>query len=118
MRLLALDPQFIAYVQRHDEGVRRNFKVPVRTLPEADGISFRCPVCAVDGKELSRFAHFVVCWFEGRVPDDAEPGPGRWNPRGHGYKDLSFVPGVKSKSVQLLGGCNAHFHLTDGEVHP
>ncbi len=118
MRLLALNPQFITYVQRNDQGVLRNFSVDVRTLAEADGIRFLCPVCLVDGKEPARYTHSVKCWFEGRVPDDARPGPGRWNPRGHGYKDLSFVPGVKSKSVLLIGGCNGHFHLTDGEVHP
>lgn len=118
MRLLALDPQFYAYVQRNDEGKLRNFRVPVRTLAEADGIAFLCPVCFVDGKGPPWHAHQVVCWFEGRVPNDAQPGPGRWNPRGHGYKDLSFVPGAKSKSVALIGGCAAHFHITDGEVHP
>lgn len=117
MRLLALAPQFIAYVQRNDEGVLRNFSVLVRTLAEADGLWFRCPVCMTDGKGLPRHAHRVKCWFEGRVPDSAIPGPGRWNPRGHGYKDLSFVPGANSRSVLLMGHCAAHFFITDGEVH-
>lgn len=58
----------------------------------------------------------MVCWFEGKVPDDAEPKPGRWNPTGTGYGDLSFVPGKKSNSVLLLGGCAWHGFITNGEA--
>jgi len=90
----------------------RTYRYPVDTLAEAHGISFLCPKCI----DHNGHAHSVVCWFDGRVPDDATPGPGRWNPTGTGYSDLSFVPGAKSKSVRLHGGCNAHFLVTNGLV--
>lgn len=84
---------------------------PITELERADGIMFRCPKCR-DGN-----GHSVICWFEGKVADDVQPGPGRWNPKGTGFADLSFVPGAKSCSIQLLGGCNAHFFITNGRVH-
>lgn len=84
--------------------------VPV-TMQEADGIRFLCPKCVnTDG-------HSVICWFESKVADDVQPGPGRWNPQGTSFEDLSFVPGAKTRSIQLLGGCNHHFFITNGDVH-
>lgn len=90
----------------------REYRHRVDTIAEADGISFLCPKCVDDQGR----GHSVICWFEGKVPDDATPGPGRWNPSGTGYSDLSFVPGAKSNSVQLNGGCNAHFLVANGMV--
>jgi hypothetical protein len=112
MRLTDLEPQFIKYVVK-DGGV---FYSPVDTLAEADGIDFLCPVCFLkNGGNVG--THMVACWFEGKVADDVTPGPGRWNPTGTGYGDLSFVPGKRSNSVQLTGGgCAAHFHITDGDI--
>jgi hypothetical protein len=107
------DPLAVSYTEDDFELVTgpRRYRYPVDTLAEAHGISFLCPKCIGE-----HGGHSVVCWFEGRVPDDEEPGPGRWNPTGTGYSDLSFVPGAKSNSVQLRGGCNAHFLVTNGLV--
>lgn len=93
----------------------RVMHVKVDTLAEADGIFFLCPKCFLANKGPVG-THGVICWFEGKVPDDAQPAPGRWNPTGSGFADLSFVPGTKTRSVQLVGGCAWHGHLTNGDV--
>lgn len=108
MRLTSLEPQFIKLTERHN-------LAHVDALAAADGIWFLCPKCfAANGGPVG--THGVVCWFEGKVPDDEAPGPGRWNPAGSGYDDLSFVPGKKSNSVLLTGGCAWHGFVTNGEV--
>jgi len=135
MRLLDLEPQFCRRVVKVEQYSTlkagrdplaksftdddfelvtgpREYRHPVDALADADGISFLCPKC-VDDQDRG---HSVICWFEGRVPGDATPGPGRWNPTGSGYADLSFVPGAKSNSVRLIGGCNAHFMVENGAV--
>lgn len=89
--------------------------VPCETLKEADGVWFRCPKCYHEAKGAPG-VHHVMCWFEGRVPDDANPGPGRWTPAGDSLADLTFVPGEREKatSVQLNGGCRWHGHIIGG----
>ena len=87
----------------------------VQTLSEAQGIIFLCPKCfEVHGGPEG--THSVICWFAGRgVPDDMDPKPGRWNPAGTGYDDLTFVePG--SVSVLLLGGCGWHGFVKNGDA--
>lgn len=126
MKLIDLEPQFLRYERRacepnvwidgvlSDKPYRELFHY-VDRLAEADGINFLCPKCfAANGSEVG--THGVICWFEGKVPDDVQPNPGRWNPVGTGYTDLSFVPGKKSNSVLLLGGCAWHGFITNGEV--
>lgn len=111
MKLADLDPQFLKHAPEEGRGVMLH----VDTLAEADGISFLCPKCfAANGGPVG--THSVICWFEDRVPEDLQPGPGRWNPVGTGYADLSFVPGKKSHSVLLLGGCAWHGFVTSGDV--
>jgi hypothetical protein len=93
----------------HPDGKRTTLPY-VETLAEAHGISFLCPIC------FHTSHHSVICWFEDKVPDSAKPGPGRWNPVGTGLDDLTFVPGKKTQSVQLLGGCNWHGFVTNGDA--
>lgn len=117
MKLTELKPQWIKY-ERVYGGLEtdnpRGFNVvhhKVEQLAEATGIMFVCPKCH------DKDGHRVICHFEDRVPEDAQPGPGRWNPTGTGFHDLSFVPGKKTQSIQLIGGCNHHFFITNGDVH-
>jgi len=86
------------------------------TRETAHGLLFLCPKCFVaNGGPVG--THSVICWFEDKVPDDAEPGPGRWNPTGTNIDDLSFVPGRKSHSVALTGGgCAWHGFVTNGSA--
>ena len=88
---------------------------PVETLAEADGVQFLCPLCfAKNGGPVG--THRVLCWFVGKVPDEAEPGPGRWNPSGTGLHDLTFVP-PGAVSVHLTGeGCGWHGLVRNGEA--
>lgn len=109
VRLTALEPEFLKWV---DESHYHH----VDTLACADGIVFVCPKCFEANGHQRPGVHSVICWFEGKVPDSATPGPGRWNPTGSGFEDLSFVPGAKSNSVLLTSGCQWHGFVTNGEV--
>lgn len=85
------------------------------TLERAHGVWFLCPKCYHQNKGAEG-THHVMCWFEGLVPDDANPGPGRWTPAGTGLADLTFIPGERTRatSVQLTGGCRWHGHIIGG----
>lgn len=111
IKLTELKPQFVRWEKREEADGEHTYPVPVATLAEAQGLRFLCPLCneLLKGKGV----HQSVCWFED-APAEAVPGPGRWKPKGTGYADLSFVPGKKSRSVRLIGGCNWHGFLTDG----
>lgn len=109
MRLTDLEPQFLTVT---DE---RTFHY-VDEIGVAHGISFLCPVCFQKNNGPVG-THSMICWFNGRgVPDSINPGPGRWNPSGTGYNDLTFV-GPGATSVLLTGGCNAHFHIVNGQIN-
>src|SRR5205823_3280847 len=108
---------------------------------EADGVQFQCPLCAErlanarkatgntepgtagevgeeGGRRFVRGAHYVICWFRGKVPDDLNPKPGRWTPSGTGLDDLTFVPGTPALAVSVLltSGCGWHSFVRDGEA--
>lgn len=89
------------------------------TLAEADGLMFLCPLCFTKNQG-AKGTHRVICWFKGRVPNELEPGPGRWTPTGNGIADLSLVPSVQllgGGSAQLLGGgCIWHGFVTNGSA--
>lgn len=94
---------------------------PVDTVAEADGTFFQCPLCAKeceageeDGRKFFRGAHYVLCWFRGKVPDTLTP-KGRWNPTGTGLDDLTFV-GPEACSVLITGGCGWHGHVRSGDA--
>ena len=109
MKLSELKAQFLLITEPG-----RGFK-HVDDVSIAQGIMFLCPKCFVTNKGPVG-THSVLCWFAGRgVSDQETPGPGRWHPVGTGYDDLSLVAG--SSSVRLVGGCNAHFHVTGGSIH-
>jgi hypothetical protein len=126
VKLIELNPQFLQFREErvdptqfvdgvlHPSGIRTTFP-RVDDIHQAHGIRFLCPKCyGANGGAAG--THSVICWFEGRVPDHAQPGPGRWNPTGTGFEDLSFVPGKKSHSVLLIGGCAWHGFLKNGDV--
>lgn len=115
IHLRKLRAQFIQYKMDGDT----ELSVPVDTLAEAHGVMFLCPLCYKNRKQSSVGVHSVKCWFEGKVPDDVRPAPGRWTPSGNGIDDLTFVPGhrVKLVSVLLLGeGCGWHGHVVNGRA--
>jgi hypothetical protein len=121
VRLTELEPQFLRLARPGEltsDGQPFSWK-QVDTLAEAQGIRFLCPVCFVANKGPVG-THQVVCWSRARgVPDSETPNPGRWTLLdGTGYDDLTLNgdPPGNARSVQLTGGCNAHFHVTSGEV--
>lgn len=121
MRLRDLDACFLKLEDPAGKIYQR-----VDALAEADGVMFQCPKCAqgkpqgeYDGRRHVVGAHYVICWFRGKVPDTLDPKPGRWTPSGSGLDDLTFVPGnpAMAISVLLTAGCGAHFFIQNGEIN-
>lgn len=110
MRLIDLEAEFIQH-QVRDDGT---YLVPVDALNDAHGVKFLCPKCFHTNKGKVG-THIVICWFKGKVTDDVDPSPGRWNPSGIGLLDLTFVP-PGAVSVLLTGGCNWHGFVRNGEA--
>lgn len=108
MKLTDLEPHFLTI-----ESEKRDRYTD--ELSEADGIIFLCPICFITNNG-SVGTHSIICWFNGRnIPVEKVPGPGRWNPSGTGYTDLTFVP-PGATSILCKGGCNAHFFIENGEI--
>lgn len=110
--LRELDAIFI----RHEEADGHAYQVPVDVIEQAQGVRFLCPKCfAANGGKVG--THGVVCWSRSRgVPDEAHPQPGRWKLDGTSLDDLTLnadAPSV-ARSVQLIGGCEWHGHVTNG----
>lgn len=119
MRLKNLDARFLKVISKDGYDI-------VDSLAEADGVMFQCPKCALqceagtDGvRKFFRGAHYVICWFVGKVPDDLDPKPGRWTPVGTGLDDITFMPGDPPRNVSVLltgPGCGWHGHVVSGEA--
>lgn len=116
MKLIDLDGHFLKVISPGREYLR------VDSLTEADGVCFQCPLCAQgkeqgeeDGRRFVRGAHYVICWFVGKVSDDENPKPGRWNPSGSGLDDLTFI-GPGATSVLLTSGCCWHGFVKNGDA--
>lgn len=88
------------------------WNVQVTSIDKADGIWLYCPKCFAEKGGVVG-VHGVICWRP-RVPADVGPKPGRWEFVGTSLDDLSLVAG--SSSIQLMGGCNAHFFIEKGEI--
>lgn len=108
MKLVDLKPQFL-------KSLPDKCSQYVNTLEEANGILFLCPKCFEENKGRVG-THSVLCWFKDRgVPDDLDPKPGRWNPQGTGYSDLTFV-GPGATSILLTSGCQWHGFIVNGGI--
>lgn len=131
MRLTLLEPKFIRYYEKmvtievcvgdhetwrergcptEEKTVPREWTEEVKTLAEAQGIRFICPLCYAKG------GHSVSITFINRgVRDDhgsqSEEGPSRWQVTGTNFEDLSTQP-----SIHLIGGCGWHGYITNGEA--
>lgn len=81
-QLIDLEPEWV--YDAEDYGKR--FKTAGElNIANAQGILFLCPL----GQSS------VLCWFKDRgVPDDWEPGPGRWAVSGRDFNDLTLSPSV------------------------
>ena len=103
-----LNPEFIR-LNRTSSDVNRWSYRGVKTLGEADGIRFLCPV-HFEKHNGAAGAHSVICWFQDRdIPEELSPGPGRWVASGE-LLTLTLVPSVD------LGSGDWHGHITNGEV--
>jgi len=111
MKITDLDAQFLVPTEKGHRFVA--------TIEEASGVIFQCPKCGKDaerGEEDGRRyvvgAHYVVCWFAGKVPKDITPGPGRWTVSGSSLENLTLSP-----SVFLNGeGCGWHGWVQNGDA--
>lgn len=87
------------------------------SIEGAQGLLFICPLCG---------GHSVLCWFRNprnapRVPDNVEPGPGRWTVSGNGLDDLTLYPSVdldtestRKAEAQGYKVCKWHGHVENG----
>lgn len=110
VRLTELEPKFMLWAPK--------IWTETDSIAEAQGVEFLCPKCFAtnDGNVGT---HMVLCWSRSRgVPDDAEPGPGRWKLVGTGYDDLTLDadPPQTARSVLLTSGCGWHGFVTNGEI--
>lgn len=90
MKLRTLEAFFVKWRKDADN---HTFMPRVDNLEAAHGVCFLCPLCfQKNGGNVG--THAVICWFKGKVPDEATPGPGRWNVSGSGIDDLTLSPSV------------------------
>jgi hypothetical protein len=130
MRLRDLNARFIGgYHDKDSQHEHTGYQV-LPSIDGAQGVMFQCPKCAVglergeeNGRRFVRGAHSVICWFRNPrgappVPGHADPKPGRWWMEGTSIDDLTFTHGTPAmaKSVQLLGGCNWHGFVNNGDA--
>lgn len=103
-RLRDLEGTLLRITKRRANGHVAQYE-PVKELRKAHGVSYLCPVCFwINGGPVG--THGCLHWFtNAKLPDDADPGPGRWNARGHDIDDLTFV-GPGAFSVNMVG----HWH--------
>ena len=100
----------------HDVTGPKEYVVRVESLSEAQGVEFLCPKCFQENKGPVG-THYCMVTFQGRgVPDEqgshtAEGRPVRWVVTGTSLEDLTMTP-----SILLVGGCNWHGFITNGNV--
>ncbi len=114
MRLTELEPKFLRLEPDSPEG--GHVFAELDEMAGAEGVIFLCPKC-FEANRGPVGTHVIICWAPA-VPPDLSMSPGRWTLVGTGFADLTLnaPPGSSARSVQLHGGCNAHFHITNGEV--
>jgi len=103
MKLTDLDPKFLKIAAEQGNYILTD------DITQADGILFLCPECFKKNKGAEG-THSVKCWKKG-IDASLFPKPGRWKFSGTGYDNLSLKP-----SIQINGSCNAHFHITAGQI--
>lgn len=109
--LRELEARFLRHERRGD----REYHVEVESIRDAQGVIFLCPLCyQANGGPVG--THSVICW-NGTVPLDVAPGPGRWALEGSSIDDLTVgaLPG-KTRSVLLTSGCRWHGFITNGRA--
>lgn len=134
MRLIELEPEWLTYEVREEEyqkvkdGVSplnytkddiitvkgpRTYLIRVERK-DARGIMFLCPTC-FNNNGGPKGTHSIVCWDPSVPLTENLAGPGRWHLQGDTFENLTLI-GPTTSSVLLTGGCNAHFHIVNGEI--
>ncbi len=85
----------------------------VETVAEANGVLFLCPLCMAHHPDGVGVHMVHVLFAERWVPDNAVPGPGRWQASGTTIDDLSLMPSVHLTSP---GGCGWHGWVVRGDA--
>jgi len=108
LKLTDLDPHFLKCTEPNGY----DHADEIENLAEAEGMIFLCPACFWSNRGAVG-THSMIVWRPS-VPRDVFPGPGRWDFAGSGYADLTLH--APSASVQITGGCKAHFFIRNGRV--
>ena len=92
----------------------------IQNFADADGVMFLCPVC-FEKNHGEVGTESMICW-QPHIPQTVNPAPGRWKFHGTSIDDLTFDNGkdekgnTRASSVQVNGGCNAHYHVRNGQI--
>lgn len=109
MKLTELEGHFLKILLPDPPGSPVRRYAPTTEIAGADGLGFLCPKCfAKNGGPVG--THSMRCWAE-HVSQDHYPKPGRWPMTGTGLHDVTLSP-----SIQITGGCGAHFWIRGGEI--
>ena len=117
MKLTDLDGQLYRVMPDHS-------LFPVSEVATADVLYFQCPMCAIgkvrvrrdDGGGYVEGAHYISVPFKAHdglpaMPQsDNHPRP-RWSVNGKTLADVTTNP-----SIQIVGGCNWHGYVRNGEA--
>ena len=117
MKLIDLKPRFLRHEFRFTDGVNQNFHRRVKTIQEAQGIEFLCPLC-LPKNAGAKWTHRVICWSRSAgAPDHVSLTPGRWRIEGTGFHDLTLAPEPDNARAILVHGCYWYGYVTNGDVH-
>lgn len=115
MKLIDLKPCFLRHEFRFTDGVNQNFHRRVKTLQEAQGISFLCPGCLQ--RHGNRSMHRIVCWSRtAGASEHVSLGPHRWRLLGTGFRDLTLESEPAKGWAIIAQGCIWHGYVTNGDI--
>lgn len=117
MKLIELKPQFLRHEFLFTDGINFNVQRRVKTIQQAQGISFLCPAC-LQRKGGHASTHRVICWSgSAGVSNHISLGLGRWRMTGTGFNDLTLISERDKVQTILATGCFKHGYVTNGDVH-
>ena len=105
---LDLDPYFISLPD-----IKTGAFQKVKFIENASGVSFLCPKCFLDNKG-KKHTHRIIIWEE-KCPEENIGKRNKWIFDGVDIVTLT-LNAHGSRSVLLVGGCAAHFFVTNGTV--
>jgi hypothetical protein len=86
-----------------------------KSIKNADGLSYLCPVCFHRNKGSVGTEHILNWFLERGVPASFTPGPGRWAFKGTSLDDITFI-GTENHSYSVAIIEHWHGYVENGTV--